>query len=780
MLRINFPKKYARDERALEPTSNTFASQSIYYPDRPLTKWQEVALGETINTNTTFESPSNKDGPLKICIIGSGAAGLSLATEVSFLAERSLVTNGVELTQMYYDEEVENDTTGLVKYETKWGRIFNVKAGENAQEIGCMRFPTIAVLTWTYINSILKEGEKDKPLKKFPNPGKVLTQFLYRDMDVIFQNSFDPLLIPYPDLESDYINADCNTKEQQDNYALMQDVTSGIINYLFTAKSFKTTSPGYVPAFGELGDSNYLEPIPEGSMTDINALYFARVLVNFKGGKAAIEEWDEYIKEKLWGLWNAYAALGDIPLIDMVNEGIDGLGIQFTAQRDRTYYVELFGRFGFGTGGFRPLNNVTLTEIARLLIWNYSDEYLLPLGENSEFSKGLKAKVVERFSKSGYPNKYTPLERRKALFVGEIKEGDTGKYLGTDVLSIQSGKENFEINTFDYVFIATSHHAAQRLLEPYSNIDVGVVSRAKEFIPAQSNLMFEFEGNLLEYPTVSAYYNPLDKVKGSTGNMYAALKSLHMMRSTKYFTDVPLQTYNSTCPYFVRKTNGNNGTEAYGPIKMVISDTDCATSYFLPPSTDNSSESINALISYTWGDEASNESTQLHGLTKVAGSNSNTILAARHAEITSRYGVETGRENQAGEPLQPNFWLGNMLQAVAKYPEQATKGYMYNWSADRDSRGGFKLDWAGETEMCIQLANHYKTSNKDSTGNAVDRPYLFVAGDSMSHLGGWLEGAFMSSIAAFTGMLVSLKGVDGLSPAGLTLFKDPIKYDPPK
>jgi tryptophan 2-monooxygenase len=120
-----------------------------------------------------------------------------------------------------------------------------------------------------------------------------------------------------------------------------------------------------------------------------------------------------------------------------------------------------------------------------------------------------------------------------------------------------------------------------------------------------------------------------------------------------------------------------------------------------------------------------------------------------------------------------------MLQSVANEAEPNTKGYMYNWSADRDSRGGFKLDWAGETEMCIQLANHYKTSNESGQG-PVTKPYLFVAGDSMSHLGGWLEGAFMSSIAAFTGMLVSLKGVDGLSPAGLTLFKNPIKYVAPK
>jgi hypothetical protein len=90
-----------------------------------------------------------------------------------------------------------------------------------------------------------------------------------------------------------------------------------------------------------------------------------------------------------------------------------------------------------------------------------------------------------------------------------------------------------------------------------------------------------------------------------------------MMRSTKYFTDVPASTYNKTCPNF----KSADLSKSYGQIKMVISDTDCATSYLLDPTIGGGP--INALISYTWGDEASNESTQLHDLTSVAGSNKN-------------------------------------------------------------------------------------------------------------------------------------------------------------
>jgi phenylalanine 2-monooxygenase len=40
--------------------------------------------------------------------------------------------------------------------------------------------------------------------------------------------------------------------------------------------------------------------------------------------------------------------------------------------------VELFGRFGFGTGGFKPLYNISLVEMMRLVLWDYSNEYTFP------------------------------------------------------------------------------------------------------------------------------------------------------------------------------------------------------------------------------------------------------------------------------------------------------------------------------------------------------------------------------------------------------------------
>src|SRR5262249_27532922 len=36
--------------------------------------------------------------------------------------------------------------------------------------------------------------------------------------------------------------------------------------------------------------------------------------------------------------------------------------------------VELFGRFGFGTGGFKALYNMSLVEMMRLVLWDYSNE----------------------------------------------------------------------------------------------------------------------------------------------------------------------------------------------------------------------------------------------------------------------------------------------------------------------------------------------------------------------------------------------------------------------
>ena len=57
---------------------------------------------------------------------------------------------------------------------------------------------------------------------------------------------------------------------------------------------------------------------------------------------------------QVWLEWNTFIAEFDTPLIDKVQDAIDALilsgTIQTTALRDRDYFVELFGRYGFGTG----------------------------------------------------------------------------------------------------------------------------------------------------------------------------------------------------------------------------------------------------------------------------------------------------------------------------------------------------------------------------------------------------------------------------------------------
>ena len=65
-------------------------------------------------------------------------------------------------------------------------------------------------------------------------------------------------------------------------------------------------------------------------------------------------------------------------------------------ERERiNYYFELFGRFGFGTGGFKSLFSQSIVEMMRLILWDYSNEYTLPVTENVQFLAGLYHKAKD-------------------------------------------------------------------------------------------------------------------------------------------------------------------------------------------------------------------------------------------------------------------------------------------------------------------------------------------------------------------------------------------------
>lgn len=77
---------------------------------------------------------------------------------------------------------------------------------------------------------------------------------------------------------------------------------------------------------------------------------------------------------------------------------------------------------------------------------------------------------------------------------------------------------------------------------------------------------------------------------------------------------------------------------------------------------------------------------------------------------------------------------------------------MFDWTTN-GTAGGFKLDGTGDhhqSNLCFRYHTH---ALNPRLGNR-----FFLASDSYSHLGGWLEGAFMSAINAVAGLVVAANG----------------------
>lgn len=90
------------------------------------------------------------------------------------------------------------------------------------------------------------------------------------------------------------------------------------------------------------------------------------------------------------------------------------------------------------------------------------------------------------------------------------------------------------------------------------------------------------------------------------------------------------------------------------------------------------------------------------------------------------------------------WWFSRLLSAVREDDR-----FVFDWSTN-GTAGGFKLDSTGDhhqSNLCFRYHTH---ARNPELGNR-----FFLASDSYSHLGGWLEGAFMSAINAVSGLIVA-------------------------
>jgi tryptophan 2-monooxygenase len=195
------------------------------------------------------------------------------------------------------------------------------------------------------------------------------------------------------------------------------------------------------------------------------------------------------------------------------------------------------------------------------------------------------------------------------------------------------------------------------------------------------------------------------------------MREVNMVGASKVF-----QLY-STKPWIA---NANWPKNSVGePVKTVLADKVFRQSYFLDPSPNDNSAPVVGLISYAWN----NESTKVAALTPVQ----------RQALYKKAYDSSTttaGPMQVIGASIQPN----------------ASNIASLSWENEPHMLGAFKLDAPNGYYRTASLVFHYTLGGFLAGTAATSWQRVYLAGDTMSFYGGWIEGAMMSAINAVTGL----------------------------
>jgi phenylalanine 2-monooxygenase len=198
------------------------------------------------------------------------------------------------------------------------------------------------------------------------------------------------------------------------------------------------------------------------------------------------------------------------------------------------------------------------------------------------------------------------------------------------------------------------------------------------------------------------------------------------------------------------------------PISAVVSDCGLAATYLVPsPTRPNNFRSF--LVSSTWDDDSTKlENTVAQWPQKVSPPGPSSMFDAM---------LKRAYRRDPATPDDPNTkWRLYTVLARSGTPDRVS----WDWST-YITAGGFKLDMTGDTnqsDLCFRYHTHAKYNNNNHPPMPRLDSRVFLASCSYFHLGGWLEGAFMSAVNAVAGIVVSLNQGDetALNPEAEKLF----------
>lgn len=662
------------------------------FVDNPWVDYSALVAPENL---APFTSPFTNDGerihwPERkpgVAVVGAGMSGLLTAYQLLIAGFQVYL---YEVTPLPPKDPMAPENHGAGRIKPTLVHTPD-PSGESAAELGAMRFPSTSILFWHYLRlfGVASAGEL---FAEFPNVSKVPTLFT-GDMSLsgVWANGKLPL-------PSDYAKLDERHR-----------------------KAFLEWS---APAGGGF---------PALSTQDIREL-----LANSSdpAAQGKIEWYWKYARANLYGI--TYR--------------------QFLVQQKFSDDdIRKIGYMGIGTGGFAPLFSVSAQDIFRLVLWGYSAEFAVP------DLKQLPAKMLgimrDHFSSN--------LLTRYRCSVKKI-----GYSVSTSSFYVKAHDETQQldfVNQFSFVVLAMTHVAAQQLLSDGAGRDWG--NDPTVVIPED---------------TVCPFYDTKKGSPTAPSNIRTELEKQQGMSAVKVFQtiagpgveDFLLTKFVSLLPPPPWSVTYDNEVRAlYGTYLPNSRSFAMGVTYLLPLRTSKGGEPVpfakqtyvNSL-QYSWGEDArtfyktilapdpdahkSLEDTGMfQGLETTADSISGRVGENMYYRLAN-----------AGKEVQGDLKWGfaRYFQPYRDFPPKPDEGFLsiVAWDQVPYIRTGFKLDAPGVGSYLVSAYATVTSQNKsiDSTvwdaynsdGTTRVHPSvknLFFAGDSFSHYGGWVEGAFQSALA---------------------------------
>lgn len=405
--------------------------------------------------------------------------------------------------------------------------------------------------------------------------------------------------------------------------------------------------------------------------------------------------------------------------------------------------IRVLGYLGLGTGGFEPLFDTSVLDVMRLIVWNYAAEYAVP--DLYTYPFALKEKLRESIDSNGGALNYS--HSVGAVFYNQ----SSGKY------HLQVNGSTSHETYYDYVVLAMTHKAAYSLLT------------RQVLVPSRS---------------VQPYSSGPDSL------LRDDIRDQQAMSSVKIFQTMggPDSTFSGGPFSSITPTQSVNYNQS---LRVVFGKTGLdpiGVSYMLPYGNDGVPRQRLLGLQYSWGqDSVTLGNTLLAKDTQVSEQiNAGGIAIGRHTVSSSSlitfsvYGATQSRlvskettSNVINGTTHPNFFLPD------RPPHSSSpvvgEGYyaVVYWDKVPNINMGFKLDAPGKGMRSIYHFKKLATTPGSAllpgswdTATAIDHSVkgLYFSGDSFSHYGGWVEGAFQAALNTVAGIVYA--AADALGQKG--------------